>query len=70
MYGCVELFFLKCYYRHSSLVLGNGDRTTNFLHSTEVVMQEDQLDMVAYGVGIFPLIKLLKSAYPDVMHPW
>ena len=26
--------------------------------------------MVAYGIGVLPLIKLLKSAYYDVTQPW
>ena len=26
--------------------------------------------MVAYGIGFLPLIKHLKSAYPDVTHTW
>ena len=26
--------------------------------------------MVAYGIDILPLIKNLKSEFPDVTHPW
>ena len=26
--------------------------------------------MIAYGIGILPLIKRLKSKFPDVIHPW
>ena len=26
--------------------------------------------MVAYGIGIIPLIKNLKTLFPDVTHPW
>ena len=26
--------------------------------------------MVAYVIGVLPLIKLLKEAYPDVIQPW
>ena len=26
--------------------------------------------MVAYGIGIIPLIKRLKVGFPDVTHPW
>ena len=26
--------------------------------------------MVAYWIGILPLIKILKSKYPDVTQPW
>ena len=26
--------------------------------------------MVAYGIGVLPLIKHPKAAYPDVTQPW
>ena len=38
----------------------------NILHSREGVMQGGLLVMVAYGIGVLPLIKLLKEAYTDV----
>ena len=28
------------------------------------------LTMVAYGIGIIPLIKNLKAEFPDVTQPW
>ena len=33
-------------------------------------MQGDPLNMVVYGIEIIPLIKQLKSTYPDVPQPW
>ena len=33
-------------------------------------MQGDILSMVSYGIGVLPLIKFLKTAYPDVTHTW
>ena len=33
-------------------------------------MQGDPLDMVAYGIGVLPLIKRLKATYPDVTRTW
>ena len=33
-------------------------------------MHGHPLAMVAYGIEILPLIKHLKSTYPDVMQPW
>ena len=33
-------------------------------------MQGDALAMVAYVIGVLPLIKRLKLAYPDVTQPW
>ena len=41
-----------------------------FLHSREGVTQGAPLDMVAYGIGVLPLIKHPKAAYPDVTQPW
>ena len=32
--------------------------------------ERDPLAMVAYGIGIFLLIKLLKAAYTEVTQPW
>ena len=37
-----------------------------FLHSMEYVTQEDPLSMVAYGIDVLPLIKNLKSEFPDI----
>ena len=33
-------------------------------------MQGDPLAMFAYGIEIIPIIKHLKSMYPDVTQPW
>ena len=63
-------FVFNCYCRHSSLVLRRGDGTDNILHSKEYVAQGDPMAMVAYGIVILPLIKHLKSTYPDVTQPW
>ena len=43
---------------------------SNILHVRECVTQVDPLDMVAYMIGIIPLIKRLKLVYPNVMQPW
>ena len=42
----------------------------NILHSRDYMMQGDLLAIVAYGIEILPLIKDLKSMYPDVTQPW
>ena len=36
----------------------------------EVVTHGNQFYMVAYGIGVLPLIKRLKVVYPDVTQPW
>ena len=38
-------------------------------HNMESVTQGQPLDMVAYWIGIHPMIKRLKSTYPDVTQP-
>ena len=40
------------------------------MHSREGVTQWDPISMVAYGIGVIPLIKRLKSVFPDVAYPW
>ena len=42
----------------------------SFLHSKNGVKQGDPLSIVAYGIGVLPLIKQLKMEYPDVNQPW
>ena len=57
-------------YRHwSSIVLRNGNGAASILHSREVVTKGDPLAMIAYRIGILPLIKNLKQEIPDVTHP-
>ena len=48
----------------------NGNGTDSFLNSREGVTQGYTVHMVAYGIDILPLIKNLKSEFPDVTHPW
>ena len=40
-----------------------------FLHSKGVVTQEGPMSMIAYDIGILPLIKKLKRELPDVTQP-
>ena len=60
IYGCLEIFFFNCNRHHSSLLPRNGDGTANIIHSSKGVAQGDPLPMVAYGIGLLTLIKILK----------
>ena len=67
MYGA--RFVFNCYRHWSSLVLQNKNGTASFLHSKEGVTQGDPLAMIAYMIGILPLINNLKREIPDVNQP-
>ena len=41
-----------------------------FLQSREEVTNGETLDMVAYGIGILHLKKIMKAVFPDVTQPW
>ena len=43
-----------------------GESTGNFLHSKEGVTQVDPLAIIAYVLGILPLIGDLRTTYPSV----
>ena len=40
------------------------------MHNKYGVTQGDPLAMIAYGIGILPLIRELREAHPQVTHPW
>ena len=41
-----------------------------FLHIKEGVTQGDPLAMIAYGIWVLPLIRVLRSDHPQVYQPW
>ena len=63
-------FIFNFYHHWLSLVLWNWNGTASFLHSREGVTQGGPIAMIAYGIGILPLIKYLKWEIPDVTQPW
>ena len=63
-------FTFNCYRHWAMLVvrkttIGSG----HFLHSKESVTQGDPLSMIAYGIGVLPLICVLRRAHPHIMQP-
>ena len=64
-------FTFNCY-RHSATIVvrDTGDGSGHFLHREEGVTQGDPLAMIAYGIGVRPLIRELRNAHPRVTQPW
>ncbi len=63
-------FVFNCYKRWATLVLCRNNGTGTFLCRKEGVTKGDPLSMFAYGIGILPLIRLLKTKFPAVEQPW
>jgi hypothetical protein len=63
-------FVFNCYKHWATLVLRSNNGTGAFLYSKEGVTQGDPLSMFAYGIGILPLIRILKAEFPAVEQPW
>ena len=60
------------YYRHwaTLVVRDTADGSGQFLHSKEGVNQGGPLAMIAYGIGVLPLIRDIRRANPRVTQPW
>ena len=52
------------------VIRDTGDGSGHFLHSKEGVTQGDPLAMIAYGIGVLPLIQELREAHPRVTQTW
>ena len=52
------------------MVRNTEDGSGHFLHSKEGVTQGDPLAMIAYGIRVLPLIRVLRSDHPQVYQPW
>ncbi len=63
-------FTFNCYRHWSTLLIRRNNGTGVYLHSQEGVTQGDPLAMVAYGLGILPLIRYLKQKFPTVEQLW
>ena len=62
-------FVFNCYRHWSSLVLRNGNGTSRFLKIVWGVTQGYPLGMIAYVIGILPLIKNFKKYFTNVTQP-
>ena len=52
------------------MVRDTEDGSGNFLHRKEGLTQEEPLAMIAFGIGVLPLIRELQEAPPRVTQPW
>ena len=63
-------FVFNCY-RHWAILLVRGkDGDGTLIYSKEGATQGDPLAMFAYGVGILPMIRHLKSKFPNLHQSW
>ena len=63
-------FTFYCYLHWATLVVRDtGDGSGHFLHSKEGVTKGDPLAMIAYGIGVLPLIQEVREAHARVTQP-
>ena len=62
----VARFEFNCYRQWSTMLIRVSDRTGHLLYSKEGMTQGDPLAMVAYELGILPLIRELQTVHPSV----
>ena len=61
----------NCYRHWSTLVVRDtGDRSGHFLHSKEGVTQGVPLAIIAYGIGVLPIIREIQGANTWATQPW
>jgi hypothetical protein len=63
-------FAYNCYSHHSLLIVRNPGGIAIFIFSKEGVTQGDPIAMFCYGIGILPMIRQLKTKYPELRQPW
>jgi hypothetical protein len=63
-------FAFNCYSHHSVLIVRDPGGIAIIIFSKEGVTQGDPIAMFCYGIGILPMIKHLKTLYPDLKQPW
>ena len=56
---------------HHALLVNHGTIGKSLIISSqERVTQGDPLSMICYGIGIIPLIRMLKSEFPAAIQQW
>ena len=64
-------FTFNCYLHWATLVVRDtGDSSGHSLHSKEGMTQGGALTMIAYAIGVLPLIRGIWGAHPCVTQPW
>lgn len=63
-------FVFNCYKHWAILSIRGPNGSFEIVLSREGVTQGDPLAMIAYGIGILPLICILKDHHPDLIHSW
>ena len=64
-------FTLNFYCHWATLVVRNMEYgSCHFLHRKEGLTQGHLLSMIAYGIGVLPLIRDLRDAHTSVIQPW
>ena len=64
-------FPFNCYRHWSTLVVRDTEYGSgHLLHSKEGLTQGHPLSMIAYSIGVLPLIRELLEAHPCVTQPW
>jgi hypothetical protein len=63
-------FTFNCYKHWGTLVIRTNDGTGTFIFSKEGVTQGDPLSMFVYGMGLLPLIRVLKKSFPSLDQTW
>ena len=62
-YTPLPRFYFNCYQHHAILV-NHGAMGMWLIVSNQGVTQGDSLSMICYGIGILPLLRMLKSEFP------
>ena len=63
-------FCFNCYHHHALWLDHGAIGKSAIISSQEGVTQGDPLSMICYGIGILPLIRMLKREFPNAKQQW